>query len=99
MPEVEVREIHDSEGNRIGEAEYVDGKPHGKSRLWSPSGVLIHESHLRAGEYDGPFRTWWNNGQPKEVGVFSKGKRVGVYQWFSESGQLIQERSYDEPPD
>jgi len=34
----------------------------------------------------------------EEVGVFANGKRVGVYKWFSESGQLIQERSYDEPP-
>ena len=44
MPRVEIREIHDDKGRRIGEAEYADGEPHGKSRVWTPEGILIQEA-------------------------------------------------------
>jgi antitoxin component YwqK of YwqJK toxin-antitoxin module len=94
MPRVELREIRDDNGHRIGEAEFVDGKPHGRSRLWSVGGVLIEESHFLNGEYDGSYKTWWNNGKPKEAGAFANGKRIGVYRWFSESGHLVQEHNY-----
>ena len=68
MPKVELREIHDAAGRRIGEAEYVNGKLDGRSRLWTSSGVLIQEPHFQNGQHDGPCQTWWDNGKPKEVG-------------------------------
>jgi antitoxin component YwqK of YwqJK toxin-antitoxin module len=94
--QVELREIHDASGRRLGEAEYVNGKLHGRSRIWTPGGVLVQESHFRNGEKDGPYQTWWDNGQPKEVGTFSDGKRVGIYRWFHDSGELWQEHNYDD---
>lgn len=94
---VEVREIRDEQGRLIGEAEYVNGKRHGKLHIWTSQGVLVQESHFRKGEYDGPYQTWWDNGKPKEIGKFLSGKRVGVYRWFTESGELLKEHEYGDP--
>jgi hypothetical protein len=33
-------------------------------------------------------------GLPIEVGVFVNGRRIGVYHWFSESGELIEEHDF-----
>ena len=42
-----------------------------------------------------PYQTWWDNGRPKEAGTFLAGKRIGIYRWFNESGDLHQEHNYD----
>ena len=65
----EVRIIHSSSGERLGEAEFLHGKAHGITRLWSADGSLTLEAGLVAGEYHGSYKSWWQNGQLKEVGT------------------------------
>jgi len=95
MEELVVKEILNEEGKKVGETEYLNGKPHGLCRLWSPDGVLILSARMSNGEYHGKYQSWWNNGIPKEEGEFIEGKRAGVYRWYKEDGSLWQERTYE----
>ena len=90
----ELRTIEDGRGRKIGEVEYLDGKPHGLTRIWTPAGVLTQEAELEFGEYHGKYCTWWDNGKKKEKGRFSQGRRFGLYRWYSECGKLIKEEDY-----
>jgi len=94
MSDRETRILNDESGRKIGEAEYLDGKAHGITRIWSPDGVLTQEAEMEHGEYHGKYKTWWNNGNRKEEGRFYRGKRVGLYHWYSENGVLIKEEDY-----
>jgi hypothetical protein len=57
MEEKEIKIITDDAGNKIGEAEYLDGKLHGVNRLWSSNGHLILHAHFYRGEYHGLYQT------------------------------------------
>ncbi|MFC1773539.1 toxin-antitoxin system YwqK family antitoxin [Pseudomonadota bacterium] len=91
MPDRETRVLKDESGRKVGEAEYVDGKPHGISRIWTVEGVLSLEAEMENGEYHGEYRSWWDNGNKKEEGKFYRGKKVGLYRWYSQDGSLLQE--------
>jgi antitoxin component YwqK of YwqJK toxin-antitoxin module len=93
MP-IETKTIFDEAGNKLGEAEYVNGQLHGICRFWSPSGQLIQESHFFSGEYHGPYKSWWDNGHKKEEGQYLSGKRIGFYPWYTLEGKLWKEHSY-----
>jgi antitoxin component YwqK of YwqJK toxin-antitoxin module len=61
-------------------------------REWTEDGTLTLEAELDANrEYNGPYRSWWDNGVPKEEGTFRAGKRVGIYRWYLPSGELWRE--------
>ena len=94
MSEREIRTLNDKSGYKVGEAEYLNGKPHGITRHWAPDGVLTLEAEMEFGEYHGKYKSWWNNGNKKEEGRFYRGKRVGLYRWYSTNGVLIQEEDY-----
>jgi len=94
MPKYEVKTIKDSLGNKIGEAEFTDGKPNGFSRHWSKEGTLVLDTTMKNGEYHGPYHSWWDNGKPKEIGTFLNGKRIGKYQWYDSKGELIEEQEF-----
>jgi antitoxin component YwqK of YwqJK toxin-antitoxin module len=78
----------------LATAEYVDNVLDGASRVFSAAGVLMQELTYRAGELHGSYRTWWDNGQPKEVGTYERGHRIGLYRWYYEDGRLWQEHDY-----
>ena len=56
---------------------------------------MIMQAEFKQGEHDGEFRSWWNNGNLKEEGQFSFGKRIGKYRWYDEDGTLLQEHIYE----
>jgi antitoxin component YwqK of YwqJK toxin-antitoxin module len=61
-------------------------------RSWTEDGTLILEAELNdQREYNGPYRSWWDSGVIKEDGTFQRDKRVGVYRWYLESGELWKE--------
>jgi antitoxin component YwqK of YwqJK toxin-antitoxin module len=91
---IEIKTILDEAGNKLGEAEYINGQLHGVCRLWSPSGQLIQESHFLSGVNHGPYKSWWDNGQKKEEGQYLNGTRVGLYRWYTLEGNLWKEHIY-----
>lgn len=94
VPSTETRQILGDGGNVLATAEYVGGKLHGVSRVYSPMGTLIQEAHYAEGELNGPYRSWWDSGVPKEAGEYARGERVGEYSWYREDGLLWQRHSY-----
>ena len=66
----ELREIRDSDGRVTAQAEYLDGKLDGQSKVWSKDGTLILEDHYRNGERHGIYQSWWDNGAVKEQGRY-----------------------------
>jgi antitoxin component YwqK of YwqJK toxin-antitoxin module len=65
-------------------------------RTWTEDGTLILEAMLNANrEYDGAYKSWWDNGTIKEEGTFRSEKRVGTYRWYHESGELWSQHTYD----
>ena len=65
-------------------------------RSWTEDGTLILEAGLDANrDYDGSYKSWWDNGVPKEEGTFRAGKRIGTYRWYLESGELWSAHTYD----
>lgn len=94
MADAEIRILKDDAGRKIGEAEYVNGKAFGMSRLWAEEGVMTLEAEMENGEYHGKYRSRWNNGNKKEEGQFFRGQRVGVYKWYTQDGSLLKEEDY-----
>ena len=90
----ETREIRGDGGQLLATAEYVGDVLDGISRVFSPRGVLTQESTYRSGELHGSYRTWWDNGQPKESGSFDMGRRTGMYRWYNQDGTLLREHDY-----
>jgi antitoxin component YwqK of YwqJK toxin-antitoxin module len=58
---------------------------------------LILEDHYKNGERHGSYKSWWDNGALKEQGWHEAGKRVGVYCWFPQNGELWQEHDCGKP--
>lgn len=51
---------------------------------------MVRECGYSGGELHGDYKCWWDNGQPKEVGTFERGRKVGRYTWFKEDGTVWQ---------
>jgi len=62
--------------------------------MWSADGTLILKAQNQNGERHGSYKSWWDNGAPKEQGTYEAGKRVGTYRWFTQNGELWQEHDY-----
>ena len=88
------REIHGDDGRLLATAEYVDDVLEGVSRVFSTGGVLTQELTYQARKLHGPYRTWWDNGKPKESGTYDMDRRIGLYRWYYEDGTLWQEHDY-----
>jgi antitoxin component YwqK of YwqJK toxin-antitoxin module len=78
----------------LGTAEYVDGILDKTSRIYNGAGQLTQEVQFSGGRHHGQYRTWWDNGQLKEIGAFSQGSRVGLCRWYGEDGELTQQHDY-----
>jgi antitoxin component YwqK of YwqJK toxin-antitoxin module len=88
------REILGDDDRVLATSQYLDGVLDGVSRVFSTAGVLTQELTYRAGQLHGSYRTWWDNGQPKESGSYDKGRRIGLYRCYKDDGTLWQEHDY-----
>jgi antitoxin component YwqK of YwqJK toxin-antitoxin module len=50
--------------------------------------------HYLHGQFNGPYRAWWDNGFLKESGEYADGQRVCEYRWYKEDGTLMQLHTY-----
>lgn len=75
-------------GKLFSETEFLLEKPHGRTRQWTETGTLILDANNKHGVKDRQYQSWWDNGTPKERGVFVDGTRQPGYCWFDPSGSL-----------
>jgi antitoxin component YwqK of YwqJK toxin-antitoxin module len=83
-------------GNKRVEGYYNDaGKKHGKWVYWYEDGTKWSEGYFFEGENDKKRTTWHENGQLHYSGTYDKGKRVGIWKFYDESGKPTKEIDYD----
>jgi len=74
-------------GQKQMEAEYHDGKPHGKGAIWYKNGQREREIEQRDGKPHGKKVTWYENGQKEFDGEYRDGKLHGKATQWHENGQ------------
>jgi antitoxin component YwqK of YwqJK toxin-antitoxin module len=74
------------------------GKLKGRSIVWMPGGdTLEFKTFNDLGELDGRYATFWrDNGELREQGEFSHGKRHGIWMRWSHNGAIEYGREYDD---
>ena len=88
--------IFDAHGQLTKYGEWENSQRHGASRAFYPSGTPWSEHTYERGIQVGDYRTWYPNAQPFIVGQYGPtGRPTGIWQFFSESGELIREQPGD----
>lgn len=88
--------LFDSDGNLKKYGEWKDSKQHGVSESFYPNGLPWSKHTYDSGIQVGPYQTWYPNGNPFIIGQYdNQGKPDGTWQFFDESGTLIQEQPGD----
>ncbi len=84
------------DGSLWSEKDFLNGRSHGTSRTWYPSGQLQEETTFYNGLTYGPAREWDEAGQLRREGFIEYGIRVREKKW-DENGRLMEE--YEIAPD
>ena len=86
-------------GNLEYEAEFVNGKLDGTSRVWSEDSALYSKSEYSNGQPHGVWIIFHSNGAVMHEVQYEYGQKHGVEKWYYENGQLKSEQkfSYGKP--
>lgn len=76
----------------VEEGDYVDGKRVGVWKGFFPDGKTKHEITYKDGIPEGFARFYYKNGNIAEEGMWKINKWTGEYKYYSEQGELLQER-------
>lgn len=83
-------------GQKRMEGEYNrEGKKDGKWTYWYENGNKWSEGYFSEGLNHKERTTWHENGNLHYTGVYDKGKRVGVWKFYNEEGEMVKEIDYD----
>ncbi len=52
------------------------------------------EGYIKKGKWDGPFKSYYDNGQLQQEEIYNNGKRDGPLKSYHENGQLMGEGTY-----
>lgn len=85
------------EDGKISEGPFEDDRKNGEWTMYYKDGVTPKTKGVfKNNRPNGPFIRYHQNGQPKEIGVFSKRKYSDTLQRFNEKGIKIYDAVYDE---
>jgi len=79
------------------EINYKNDLKEGPYKRYTESGIIIEESNYKNNEYDG-LATFKDpdNGTIVSKGIFQKGKKAGIWQFFA-NGKLVKETNMNDP--
>ena len=80
-------DFHDN-GQKKGEANLKDGKPHGDATGWHENGQKESEANLKDGKQHGLSVLWHKNGQKKAEGNFKDGTPISEKFWNSKGEEV-----------
>ena len=60
-----------------------------------PNGSIKYEKSILEGRLDGPYKLYYENAQPKLLGMMEKSKKLGEWRYFDESGRLCKKAYYN----
>ena len=89
-----IERSHFPNGNIEYEAEYINDKLDGLSRVWLEDGTLISESEYSNGQPNGIWMQYHHNGSIKHKVYYEYGKKTGDEEWFYENGQIKSEQKF-----
>ena len=93
-PNIYVEKSYFSNGNVEYEAEFINGKLDGVSRVWLEDGTLISESEYSNGQPHGIWMRYHPNGSIKYEIRYEYGKKNGDEKWFYENGRVKSEQNF-----
>ena len=98
-PQKDVERSYYQNGNLEYEAEFVNGKLDGTSRVWSVDGNLYSKSEYSNGQPHGVWIIFHSNGTLMHEVQYEYGQKHGVEKWYYENEQLKSEQkfSYGKP--
>ena len=98
-PQKDVERSYYQNGKLEYEAEFVNGKLDGTSRVWSVDGNLYSKSEYSNGQPHGVWIIFHSNGTLMHEVQYEYGQKHGVEKWYYENGQLKSEQkfSYGKP--
>ena len=91
---IDVEQSYFSNGNIEYEAEFVNGKLDGFTRVWLEDGTLISESEYSNDQAHGLWIKYHLLGSIKYKVRYEYGKKHGYERWFYENGQVKSEQQF-----
>jgi antitoxin component YwqK of YwqJK toxin-antitoxin module len=79
---------------KVAEEEFSNGKKHGLSRTFYPTGEVLEESEWKNGVQEGNYRVFFKTGKPYMQCKFSNGKRNGLCLSYFQNGRVEMEAHY-----
>ena len=93
-PNIDVERSFFSNGSVEYEAEFINGKLDGVSRVWLEDGTLISESEYNNGQPHGIWMQYHPNGSIKHKIRYEFGKKNGYEKWFYENGRVKSKQNF-----
>ena len=91
----DVKRSYFPNGNLEYEAEFVNEKLDGTSRVWSEDGTLLSVSEYSNGRPHGKWRTFHPNEKLMHASTYFHGQKHGYERWYYENGQLKSEQNFN----
>lgn len=74
--------------------EYVNGKKHGKDRIYYTNGNIYSEYHYINGQLEGPYISYYETGEKSGESVYVDGLREGARVSYHKNGGIQQKEHY-----
>ena len=94
LPNIDVERSYFPNGNLEYEAEFVNEKLDGTSRVWSEDGILLSVSEYSNGQPHGKWRTFHPNEKLMHETTYFHSQKHGYERWYYENGQLKSEQKF-----
>ena len=95
IPQIDVERSYFPNGNLEYEAEFINEKLDGTSRVWSEDGTLKSESEYSNGQPHGEWKIFHPNQKLKYETTYFHSQKHGYERWYYENGQLKSEKKYE----
>ena len=94
-PHIIVEQSYFPNGNLEYEAELINEKLDGTSRMWSEDGTLLSVSEYSNGQPHGVWKTFHSNEKLKYETTYFHSQKHGYERWYYENGQLKSEQKFN----
>ena len=94
LPHIDVKRSYFPNGNLEYEAEFINEKLDGTSRVWSEDGILVSVSEYSNGQPHGVWKTFHSNQKLEYETTYFHSRKHDYERWYYENGQLKSEQKF-----